>query len=70
MYFCTGMRNIEAKMAAFTDAGLYEQDSHIDFEPEDHVYLRYIVARILRMDSIISQIVTICRERDLGHKLL
>ena len=33
------MRNIEAKMAAFTDAGLYEQDSHIDFEAEEHVYI-------------------------------
>ena len=33
------MRNIEAKMAAFTDAGLYEQDSHIDFEAEEHVDL-------------------------------
>ena len=39
MYFCTEMRNIEAKMAAFTDAGLYEQDSHIDFEAEEHVYI-------------------------------
>jgi hypothetical protein len=28
------MRNIEEKMAAFTDAGLYEQDAHIDFEPD------------------------------------
>ena len=26
-------------MAAFTDAGLYEQDAHIDFEPEGHVYI-------------------------------
>ena len=33
------MRNIEAKMAAFTDASLYEQDSHIDFEAEEHVYI-------------------------------
>ncbi len=28
-------------MAAFTDAGLYEQDSHIDFEAEEHIYNRY-----------------------------
>lgn len=52
------MRNIEAKMAAFTDAGLYEQDAHIDFEPEPI------------MDSIIHQIIAICQEKDLGHQLL
>ena len=26
------------KMQSFTDAGLYEQDQYIDFEPEGHVY--------------------------------
>ena len=27
------------KMGRFTDAGRYEQDEHIDFLPEGHVYL-------------------------------
>lgn len=29
-----------AKMAGFRDAGRYEQDAHIDFEPEEHIYIR------------------------------
>ena len=60
------MRNIEAKMAAFTDAGLYEQDSHIDFEAEEHVWERYRIpveetldkwARIGRMASEVGTFV-------------
>ena len=33
-------------------------------------YPTYFVAPVPRMDSIISQIVAICRDRDLGHQLL
>ena len=31
-------QEMEAKMQRFTDAGKYEQDQFIDFEPEQHVY--------------------------------
>lgn len=48
------MRNIEAKMAAFTDAGLYEQDAHIDFEPEGHVYLYDGSRQLLPVSSLIG----------------
>ncbi len=48
------MRNIEAKMAAFTDAGLYEQDSHIDFEAEEHVYLYDGSRQLLPVSSLIA----------------
>jgi len=48
------MRNIEAKMAAFTDAGLYEQDSHIDFEPEEHVYLYDGSRRLLPVSLLVA----------------
>ena len=48
------MRNIEAKMAAFTDAGLYEQDRHIDFEPEEHVYLYDDSFRLLPVSSLVA----------------
>ena len=30
--------SIQEKMQSFTDAGLYEQDQFIDFEPEGHIY--------------------------------
>ena len=52
--FVPKMRNIEAKMAAFTDAGLYEQDRHIDFEPEEHVYLYDGRRRLLPVSSLIA----------------
>ena len=48
------MRNIEAKMAAFTDAGLYEQDSHIDFEAEEHIYLYDGSRQLLPVSSLIA----------------
>ena len=31
-------KEMQAKMQSFTDAGLYEQDNFIDFEPEGHIY--------------------------------
>ena len=48
------MRNIEAKMAAFTDAGLYEQDAHIDFEPEGHIYLYDSNQQLLPVSSLVG----------------
>ena len=48
------MRNIEEKMAAFTDAGLYEQDAHIDFEPEGHVYIYDDNRQLLPVSSLIG----------------
>lgn len=48
------MRNIEAKMAAFTDAGLYEQDAHIDFEPEGHIYLCDGCNQLLPVSSLVG----------------
>ena len=48
------MRHIEAKMAAFTDAGLYEQDSHIDFEAEEHVYLYDGSRQLLPVSSLVG----------------
>ena len=48
------MRNIEAKMAAFTDAGLYAQDAHIDFEPEGHIYLCDGCNQLLPVSSLVG----------------
>ena len=48
------MRHIEEKMAAFTDAGLYEQDAHIDFVPEGHVYLYDGQRQLLPVSSLIA----------------
>ena len=33
-------------------------------------YPTYFVAKVPIMDDVIRQIVSICRERDLGHQLL
>ena len=52
--FASEMRHIEAKMAAFTDAGLYEQDSHIDFESEEHVYLYDGSQRLLPVSTLVG----------------
>ena len=32
-------KEMEEKMQSFKDAGLYEQDQYIDFEPEGHIYI-------------------------------
>ena len=52
--FAIEMRHIEAKMAAFTDAGLYEQDAHIDFESEGHVYLYDDNRKLLPVSSLVG----------------
>ena len=34
----TRSKEMEEKMLRFTDAGKYDQDQYIDFEPENHIY--------------------------------
>ena len=45
---------MQEKMASFTDAGLYEQDQYIDFEPEEHVYTYKGVVQLLPVSSLIA----------------
>ena len=41
-------------MQAFKDAGKYEQDEFIDFEPEGHVYTYKGVQQLLPVSSLIG----------------
>lgn len=41
-------------MASFTDAGLYEQDQYIDFEPDGHVYTYKGEVQLLSVSSLIA----------------
>ena len=45
---------MEEKMATFTDAGRYEQDQHIDFEPGEHIYTYDGKVRLLPVSSLIA----------------
>ena len=45
---------MQEKMDSFTDAGLYEQDQYIDFEPEEHVYTYKGVVQLLPVSSLIA----------------
>ena len=45
---------MQEKMASFTDAGLYEQDQYIDFEPEEHIYTYKGVVQLLPVSSLIA----------------
>ena len=45
---------IEEKMRSFTDAGMYERDQYIDFEPEGHVYTYKGEAQLLPVSSLIA----------------
>jgi hypothetical protein len=45
---------MEEKMQAFTDAGLYEQDQYIDFEPEQHIYTYKGCERLLPVSLLIA----------------
>jgi len=45
---------MQQKMASFTDAGLYEQDEFIDFEPEGHVYTYKGEVRLLPVSALIA----------------
>ena len=44
-------KEMQAKMQSFTDAGLYEQDNFIDFEPEGHIYTYKGEARLLPVST-------------------
>jgi hypothetical protein len=45
---------MQQKMAAFTDAGRYEQDQYIDFEPEEHVYTYQGETQLLPVSTLIA----------------
>ena len=45
---------LQEKMQSFTDAGLYEQDQYIDFEPEGHIYTYKGQQRLLPVSSLIA----------------
>ena len=45
---------IQEKMRSFTDAGLYEQDHFIDFEPEGHIYRYKGETKLLPVSSLIA----------------
>ena len=47
-------KEIEEKMLRFTDAGKYDQDQFIDFEPEQHVYTYKGLTRLLPVSSLIA----------------
>ncbi len=42
------------KIEGFTDAGLYEQDRYIDFEPEGHVYTYQGTQQLLPVSTLIA----------------
>ena len=42
------------KMQTFKDAGQYEQDAHIDFEPEEHIYICDGRERLLPVSTLIA----------------
>ena len=46
--------DMKEKMATFRDAGCYEQDAHIDFEPEEHIYIYKGIRRMLPVSSLIA----------------
>ena len=46
--------DMQQKMATFRDAGLYAQDEHIDFEPEEHIYIYKGIRRMLPVSSLIA----------------
>ena len=45
---------MQEKMQRFTDAGKYEQDQFIDFEPERHIYTFNGENRLLPVSSLIA----------------
>ena len=42
------------KIARFTDAGKYDQDQYIDFEPENHIYTYKEETQLLPVSSLIA----------------
>ena len=50
----TRSQAMQEKMQGFTDAGKYEQDQFIDFEPERHIYTFNGEHRLLPVSSLIA----------------
>ena len=50
----TRSKEMEEKMQRFTDAGKYEQDQFIDFEPERHIYTYNGQIRLLPVSALIA----------------
>lgn len=46
--------DMKEKMSTFKDAGHYEQDAFIDFEPEEHIYIYKGIRRMLPVSSLIA----------------
>lgn len=46
--------DMQEKMAAFRDAGRYEQDAYIDFEPYEHIYIYNGRQRLLPVSSLVG----------------
>ena len=46
--------DMQEKMATFRDAGRYEQDAHIDFEPYEHIYIYQGRQRLLPVSSLVG----------------
>ena len=47
-------KEMEEKMQSFADAGLYEQDQYIDFEPEGHIYTYKGQTQLLPVSSLLA----------------
>ena len=47
-------KDMEEKMSTFKDAGRYEQDAHIDFEPFEHIYIYKGRQRLLPVSSLVG----------------
>ena len=47
-------KEMEEKMLRFIDAGKYDQDQYIDFEPEQHIYTYKGENRLLPVSSLIA----------------
>ena len=46
--------DMREKMQTFRDAGRYEQDADIDFEPDEHIYIYKGIKRMLPVSSLIA----------------
>lgn len=47
-------QDMQEKMAHFKDAGRYEQDAYIDFEPYEHIYIYKGQQRLLPVSSLVG----------------
>ena len=46
--------DMQQKMSTFRDAGCYEQDAYIDFEPDENIYIYKGIKRMLPVSSLIA----------------